>query len=69
MTTHSTDERPRHAEVPRVDVRSVPKPEIARLPPNRQAVRKERLNFPYTGVKELRERVAEWLGGWRRAPR
>jgi hypothetical protein len=61
--------RPCAARITRVDVRSVSKPAIARPPPDRQTARTGRLNFPYTGVKELRKRVAEWLGDWRSAPR
>ena len=39
--------RPRDAEVALAQVRSLPKPALARLPPTRQTARKRRLNFLY----------------------
>ena len=45
MATDDQAARPRDAEILLTDVRSVPKPALARLPPNRQTARKGCLNL------------------------
>jgi len=45
MATDGEASRPRDAEIPLANVRSAPKPALARPPPTRRTVRKGRLNY------------------------
>ncbi len=59
MATDAEAPRARDAEIPLANIRSAPKPALARPPPTRQAVRKGRVNFLYFASRlALRRRGA-----------